>query len=100
MTAIPSPTGGEFRVGGQSPPKPGPPARSKQHSPVDATHEISSRPGPAVVLPDGEGVSVATNSDCNVAGCGLTMVVAAIRTGGFDAMPAGGSFGGKPAQDS
>jgi hypothetical protein len=44
MTDMPSPAGGEFRLGGQSPPKPGPPARSNQRSPVDATDEIRSRP--------------------------------------------------------
>jgi hypothetical protein len=43
MTDIQTPAGGEVRDGGQSPLMPRPPARGKQHSPVDATDDIRSR---------------------------------------------------------
>jgi hypothetical protein len=44
MTDIQSPAGGEFRDGAQSPLMRRPPARGEQHSPVDATDDMRSRP--------------------------------------------------------
>lgn len=44
MTDMQTPAGGEFRDGAQSPLIPRPPARGEQHSPVDATDDIRSRP--------------------------------------------------------
>lgn len=44
MTDMQAPAGGEFRDGAQSPLIPRPPARGEQHSPVDATDDIRSRP--------------------------------------------------------
>jgi hypothetical protein len=49
MTDMQAPAGGEFRDGAQSPLMPRPPARGQQHSPVDATDDIRSRP----VAPEG-----------------------------------------------
>jgi hypothetical protein len=44
MTDMQSPAGGEFRDGAQSPLMRRPPARGEQHSPVNATDDMRSRP--------------------------------------------------------
>jgi hypothetical protein len=49
MTDMQAPAGGEFRDGAPSPLMPRPPARGEQHSSVDATDDLRSRP----VAPEG-----------------------------------------------